>query len=251
MKRIFLLCFPLVVIAITSSLRSIRSEDEIVSSTLATSRQKTIVVKSMKELRRVSPNTQIAFCDLSRQNLTKMPDLSKYKIRRLVLSYNDLREFDSRRLPKELEFLNISNCKIGYPYRGTLPITRNNIYKEPLLYVADTKLQELICTHNRIEVINIPKTVVRLDASHNRLKEIMVCLPQPPKKKPTDIKSGGHYTVENSLRYLNVSYNPDFDSIQRFNIETIDTIISTNAARGAKIRKAKGRFIFYFREESQ
>lgn len=251
MKKILSFFMMSILICLLTSLVVYHKSHTIVDRNTSSplSKSSPVVVKSMKELRKVSPRTKIDFCDLSHQNLTRMPDFTKYKIRYLDLSHNDLREFDSRRLPKEVEFLNVSNCKIGYPYRGTLPITRNKTYVEPLLYVADTKLKELVCTHNRIEVINIPKTVVRLDASYNRLREIMVCLPEPPKKKPTDIKSGGNYTVENSLRYLNVSHNPDFDSIQRFNIETIDTIISTNAARGAKIRKSKSPFIFYFREE--
>lgn len=250
MKRLLFLCFILVAIAIISSLKSIRSEDAIVSSILATPRQKTIVVKSMKELRKVSPLTKIDLCDLSHQGLTRMPDLSMYRIKHLVLAYNDIKVFDYRNLPKEIEYLDMKYTKIGHSYQ-VRDSKKIRTFSMNSIHIGETKLKEFDCSHNAVEIIFIPTTLIRLNASHNRLKEIMVCLPQPPKKKPTDIKSGGHYTVENSLRYLNVSHNPDFDSIQRFNIETIDTIISTNAARGAKIRKAKGRFIFYFREESQ
>lgn len=250
MKRIFLLCFPLAAIALTFSVMPIRRENTIVSSALAAPRPKTVVVKSMKELRRVSPRTKIDLCDLSHQGLTEMPDLSKYRIKRLVLAHNDIRVFDYWCLPKEIEYLDMKYTKIGYSYKVRVSKKIRTLSKKSI-HIGETRLKEFDCSHNAVEIVFIPTTLTRLNASHNRLKEIMVCLPQPPKKKPTDIRSIGNYTVENSLRYLNVSHNPDFDSIQRFNIETIDTIISTNAARGAKIRKAKGRFIFYFREESQ
>ncbi len=74
------------------------------------------LVSSLEELYSYSPRyTVIEKCDLSHLGLKEIPAVWLYNIKKLDLSHNDLRFFDSYDflLPRSIEELNISYCNIG------------------------------------------------------------------------------------------------------------------------------------------
>ena len=87
------------------------------STNVDTCRNDTVIlVKSLEQLKALPKGTVIETCDLSKQSIKNLPNLRRYNIRRLNLSGNrfwpESLSHENGKLPKSLEVLDMSNCKI-------------------------------------------------------------------------------------------------------------------------------------------
>lgn len=136
--------------------------------------------------------------DLSNDSIRLFPDLSKYKIKSLNLSYNLLDTFIVGFLPQKLEKLNLSHNQI----QGDLTIGENSM----------PNLKELDVSYNKLESLDILESLFRIIASYNDLTDIQ-------------FKHGNIY-------YLDISYNIHLSNHVGFYPAEIDTIIREGVADG-------------------
>lgn len=174
----------------------------LVSDGDSTGKKKNFVsVKSLKELQATPPESVIDTCDLSYQQLSKVPILHPYKIKILILSHNKIKgKFDTSNLPSMLEELDISH---------------NNITGSLYLDYYATTLKRVSCQYNKLESLSVPLTAVYVDVSHNQLLAFYL-------GSENDRSKEGPFP----LSYLNISYNPTLVRGLEFNFEEIDTVLS-------------------------
>ncbi|WP_165601850.1 leucine-rich repeat domain-containing protein [Chryseobacterium contaminans] len=137
--------------------------------------------------------------DLSNLNLEVIPDLSKYTIKKLDLSHNNITKFKSDLLPLALEKLNISHNKID----SALTIQKIENCKK-------FNLKELNVSFNKIQSISISCNLHTLEVNNNDIKYL-------------DIS-------DKYLNYLDVSNNPRFSNIVQFNPNVVKTLKRENIA---------------------
>ena len=105
-----------------------------------TTEQKRPLNKKLEQLHRLSPDSTIPYYDLSRGNLTKFPDLSRYTIDSLDLSHNRLDSLIVDHFPKGIKWLDVSyNCLGEIFLYGEL----DNI----------TSIEKVDLSHNRIKAV--------------------------------------------------------------------------------------------------
>lgn len=141
------------------------------------------LVSSLEELYSYSPRyTVIEKCDLSHLGLKEIPAIWLYNIKKLDLSHNDLRFFDSYDflLPKSIEELNISYCNIGrFRHKD---FSRERIYIYPT-YLVKIKLnfkekdfphlKKLNASYNRIRELKVPEYTEVADTNYNKCRNIV------------------------------------------------------------------------------
>lgn len=164
------------------------------------------LVRSVAELRAVPHGVVIERCDLSGRKipLDLKERLIDYHILHLNLSNCQLTSLDPRELPSSLLTLDVSHNKI----QEYLSLGAKNV----------PNLQVLDCSYNAITCLLITRSAVRINASHNKLKSVVLIA-----KNGTDTRFP---------KYLDISYNWDFENACGFDVSKIDTLITEQAAHG-------------------
>ena len=158
-------------------------------------------LSKLERLHHVRPDSVMDYYDLSGDSLKEFPDLSRYVIRSLDLSHNQLDTFVPRYLPTGLEKLNLSYNRL----EGKLEIHKLDV---PML-------EELDVSHNSLLEFFCRKPLRRLILAHNMLD----------------------YNVWVSVsQYLDVSYNTYFCPHLLFDSASIDTIVSEGLADKEPLR---------------
>ena len=183
-------------------------------------------VKGLKALYEFPAGSHIGYCDLSHQQLKTMPNLSMYHIDTLDISYNEIRSLDNALLfPQDLVFLNIShnNMKfdmINMPKSSTDIGTKRFVGFYPELFPM---LEQLDVAYNRVERLVLPPSIRHVNAEHCELLSIRLCLP---------------YDQQHKITYLNLNDNPELYCVVNFDVNTIDTLLTSNCANGYPLIKA-------------
>lgn len=141
------------------------------------------LVSSLEELYSYSPRyTVIEKCDLSHLGLKEIPAVWLYNIKKLDLSHNDLRFFDSYDflLPKSIEELNISYCNIGRFRHKDFSRERMYIYPTYLVKIKLNfkekdfpHLKKLNASYNRIRELKVPEYTEVADTNYNKCRNIV------------------------------------------------------------------------------
>ena len=186
------------------------------------------LVKSLKQLKALLKGTVIETCDLSGQGLKYLPDLKAYNIRKLNLSGNNfwIKGFNGKkRLPKSLEILEMSNCKV-------LTTDRN---KKGVAYVKDAdasiwfdedsfpKLREIDLHNTNLSVVRFPRYVEKANLSNCDLYQFKIT---------------GFWKEKLKLRYLDISHNWKMYNgigIKPEEINSIGTLKRDSCAEGKEL----------------
>lgn len=188
-----------------------------------------ILVKSMKQLKVLPKGTFIETCDLSRQGLKYLPDLRTYSIKKLNLSGNNfwVRGFNAKkRLPKSLEILDMSNCKVLTTDRNKKGVAYVKNADALLWFDRDSfpKLREIDLHNTKLSSVRIPRCVKKADLSNCDLYQF---------------KISGYWDKERlELRYLDISHNWNMYSgigIEPGEINRIDTLKRDSCAKGKEL----------------
>lgn len=149
--------------------------------------------------------------DLSNLNLAEMPDLSRYNIRKLDISNNNIVTFSSSLLPKGVEKIKISNNKL----RGKFLIQ----LKDSIL-----RIKSLDISNNYLESVVIHCPLNKLNVSNNKLSHLDV-----------------NYR---KMSYIDISDNKQLSNIVYFNPKKIDTIKSSNISSSKSLIYYVGKYQF-------
>lgn len=162
----------------------------------------------------------IHLLDLSHKKIKDLPDLSKYKVRRLNISHNNLDTLIMKNLPSYLVDLDVSHNKIN----GGMTFV--NIKKE---YYGFYKVEN-----------NISKFVREINLSDNEFEGVSFLLDETEIKRiiMANNKLYGFqlYFNVDKLTYLDISNNPKLSNIVSFDPSNIDTIKSKNIAIDAILK---------------
>ncbi len=170
-------------------------------------------------LSKCNSNDTIPLLDFSNKKLKTLPDLSKFKVKKLDISNNNLDTLIMKNLPRYLVVLDASNniIKNGFSFIYTTKkgysISKNNISKD---------IREINLSNNKIEGIAFilyDVKLKRIDLSYNNLKRI-----EMNKQK---------------INYLNISNNKNFSNIINFDPKSIDTIIRTKISNDLPLKLNK------------
>jgi|GEM_PF-5717328 len=163
-------------------------------------------------LARLDTKGVVADLDLSHQQLKKLPDLSKYKIARLTISYNKLDTLPLNFLPKNLKKLICTHNKIRN-FRSYQYIGAPNKYDN-----SDLNLEEIDLSHNRLRSFHYTVRHQRLHLKECQLKSANL--------SDNDLR----YVSINcgNTRFLNLTNNKDLSNVFDFNILGIDTVLRDN-----------------------
>lgn len=145
--------------------------------------------------------------NLSNLNLTAMPDLSSYEIKKLDLSHNKIKDFNQKFLPDHLEKLDLSYNKIEdkFHFIGS----KGNIFN----------LKELNISYNKIRYVVLSNGIVKkLEVNNNELEHLGI---------------GSKH-----LDYLDISNNPKLNTLVQFDPSIIKTIKKQNIASDAPLEYA-------------
>lgn len=155
----------------------------------------------------------ISHLDLSHKKLDSLPDLSKFMIKSLNLSYNNLDTIPLNYLPLTLKKLNCSNNNL------TQFIARNykNCYIPELktYHNSDLNLEEINLSYNQLKNVII-KT---LSIEKNKIL---------PKKIIVSNNKIENLSINDNIHYLDISNNPNINPEVLFAVEKIDTLLQTN-----------------------
>jgi len=137
---------------------SLKKENKDSKKNSSTDTKDIIVTKSdvANTLENIKEGELINLLDLSSKALTEIPDLSKFSIKKLDLSNNNITLFEPEKFPKNLENLNLKNNKLNKVYMN---------YKDSLLL----NLKKIDLSHNKIEKIILSNSPVEIYASNNNL----------------------------------------------------------------------------------
>lgn len=159
-------------------------------------------------LSKLNSNDTIQLLDLSYKNIKELPDLSRFKVKKLNISHNSLDTLVMKNLPIYLVDLDASNNKIKNTFNFVYAVERlgfevkNNISK----YIKKINL-----SNNEIKGVSflLNKTEIkRIVLSNNNLENITFFMPG------------------RKLNYLDVSNNPKLSNISTIDVVIIDTIKS-------------------------
>lgn len=137
--------------------------------------------------------------DLSHLDLTEIPDLSTYSIKKLNISYNKITKFNYELLPSQLEILNISNNEIS-----------PEVYIDGVEKCHRFNLKEMNISYNKVLFVSLSCNLTKLEVNNNRLVYL----------------SMNH----NNMDYLDMSNNQKLGSVVQFNPAKIKTIKRENIA---------------------
>ena len=165
----------------------------------------------LEQLYRIRPDSVIPFFDLSGDSLTEFPDLSRYVIRSLDLSHNQIDTFLAERLPLGIEKLDLShNC-----FSGDLTIGLKRGKEGPFLHFVIPTLADLDFSHNSLRDLHIySSSLRRLDVSYN--------------DSLVDV-----YANHTILQYLDVSYDRNLGWLTLIP-QMVDTVIQEGIDRELK-----------------
>ncbi|MFD2909762.1 hypothetical protein ACFSX9_13575 [Flavobacterium ardleyense] len=156
--------------------------------------------------------------DLSNQNLDVLPDLSKYQIKVLNISYNYLDSIPLNYLPKKIEKLKANNNRIKL----------FEIFNSAKSFGLDLKSNNTKINLNEI------------DLSYNKLTNFNISfLDQNCKLEKINISNNELVQIQiscSSVRYLNISNNIKLSNEIDIDIN-IDTIIRNNIKNNLPIKK--------------
>lgn len=152
------------------------------------------------------------FLNLSNLNLKKLPDLSKYNIKRLDISHNELDTIPLRFLPKNLKKLICTNNNLKF-FRLYNYVNKKNIYDN-----SELNLNEIDLSSNNLKSFNYTVRHERLHLSSCDLKRVNLS------NNNLDYLSVNCDNVE----YLNISNNNSLSNVFDFNISSIDTVLRSN-----------------------
>ena len=168
----------------------------------------------LEKLMLLPKDSVIAHYDLSHDSLTQIPNISKYTILSLDLSYNQIDTILAKNLPQKLEKLNLSHNK----FAGIVRIHRQTI----------SFLKEINLSYNKLTFLDCGEPLYRILISLNNV---------------TDMSLNHQY-----IRYLDISYNPNFSNrVTNFNPDRIDTIVRKGIANNREIYNpfsSKGGIMF-------
>ncbi|MBA0882574.1 hypothetical protein [Flavobacterium undicola] len=165
--------------------------------------------KSVEEiLSKLNPRDTIQLLDLSYKNIKELPNLSRFKVRKLNISHNNLDTLVLKNLPAYLVDLDASHNKIKNALKFSCSVDvfgfeeSDNISK----YITNINL-----SNNKIAEVSflLYKTnIKRIVLSENNLNDIFLYM------------NGG------KLNYLDVSDNPKLSNISTINYVIIEEIKS-------------------------
>ena len=130
-------------------------------------------LSKLEQLHCVRPDSVMDYYDLSGDSLTEFPDLSRYVIRSLDLSHNQLDTFILRYLPTGLEKLNLSYNRLegkldigkeDAPTLEELDVSHNSL----LEFFCRKPLRRLVLAHNMLDYNVWADVSQYFDVSHNR-----------------------------------------------------------------------------------
>ena len=162
-------------------------------------------VKGWEEFSELPPNTIIEYCDLSNEELTGLPVMNDYNIKRLDISGNDLCHAPFKLdeiLPKTLVELDMDSCNYGRDF-----------------FVTNRKLpnlERLSASYNRIPRLWVFSPALKhISILHNNLKEVRF--------------------KHEKVKYLDVSYNWEMSRYIGIPAESIDTLKTDSCSKGRKL----------------
>jgi hypothetical protein len=182
--------------------------------------------ESVEELlAKLNTNDTINLLDLSGRSLKEMPDLSKFKVRKLNISNNNLDSLIISYLPNYLVQLDASNNKIANPLnfvnvKNIKTLTKNNTSK---------CLKEVNLSNNKISVVTFylyDTDIDRIVLSNNNLQKLNL------------------YFRSKEISYLDVSNNPNFSNVVPFDPKKIHTIKYKNIAINEELKLIKKEIIY-------
>ncbi len=173
-----------------------------------------------KLLSKLNTNDTIDLLDLSGRSLKEMPDLSKFKVRKLNISNNDIDSLIVNYLPNYLVQLDASNNKIinklNFIYiNNGLKTFKSNTSKY---------LKEVNLSNNKIEGATFylyDTAIDRIILSNNNLQKLIL------------------YINKEEINYLDISNNRKFSNIVNFDPKKIHTIKSKNIAINKELKQIK------------
>ncbi|MDO3695790.1 hypothetical protein QVZ41_13150 [Wenyingzhuangia sp. chi5] len=164
-------------------------------------------IKSVEEIiSKLNPLDTINLLDLSYKNIIELPDLSKFKVRKLDISHNNLDTLILKNLPKYLVNLDVSHNKLKKEY----------LFISPKSGCLDY-IKQINLSNNEIEVIGFSflRFIERINVSNNKLHTIGLS--------------------DEKLKYLDISNNKKLSNIVNFFPTDIDTIIRDHIANDAPL----------------
>lgn len=165
----------------------------------------------------------IAFLNLSNLNLKKIPDLSKYNIKKLDISHNKLDTIPLSFLPKNLKKLICTNNNLKF-FTSYNYINKKNIYDN-----SELNLNEIDLSSNNLKSFNYTVRHKSLHLNSRDLKRINL--------SNNDL----NYLSVNcdKVEYLNISNNKSLSNIFDFNISSIDTVLRNNIKNSLPLQMRK------------
>lgn len=175
--------------------------------------------KSVEQiLSKLDSRDTIPLLDLSYKNIKELPDLSRFKVRKLNISHNNLDTLVLKNLPTYLVDLDASHNKIKNTFNFVYAVERfgfklkDNISK----YIKQINL-----SNNEIEGISflLYKTEIkRIVLSNNNLDNVTL------------------FMNGKKLNYLDVTNNPKLSNIGTIDLVRIDTLKSNSIAIDAPFK---------------
>ncbi len=216
------------------------------------------LVKSLKQLAALPKGTFVETCDLSDRNMKKelkdmpilnnsrtvrqwlseleklgiknMPDLRTYKIKNLNLSGNYFWSHSigvKEKLPKSLETLDMSNCKIlTTAPRNKKGVSYVKISRRAFCFEKDSlpKLREIVLHDTELSSVRFPRNVEKADLRNCNLYQFMI--------------TGSCSKEALKLHYLDISHNWNMYSgigIEAGEINGIKTLKRDSCAQGKEL----------------
>ncbi len=179
----------------------------VVCSCKNTQPQETEVKQEVKKLSKLEtlytlPKDSIyEFYDLSNDSIKEFPDLSEYTIKKLDLSHNQIDSLIIKRLPKNIEDLNLSKNFLSASFF--------------LGYNTPNTLENLDLSYNNISSYNTVFLLKRLLVNNNNLESVSL--------------------GNEKMNFLDISNNPKLSNEVYFDPKFIDTIIHHNIANNKKL----------------
>jgi len=163
-------------------------------------------VKKLKE------NETIDYLDLSNKGLQDFPDLSKFHIKNLNISHNEIKSFDLKYLPKGIVQLNMSFNK----------------FKGSTVFYNSNTLTSIDISNNMLDTfaLQLPN-IKKINVSNNRLTYLRINKYLRPHDVNNDI---------GIMDTLNISNNKDLSPILKFPPTIFKTIIREGIKNGDSLQ---------------
>ncbi len=161
--------------------------------------------RKIERLKHCSVDSLIEYYDLSNDSIKEFPNLSKYRIRSLNLSYNQLDTIIWEYIPQDLVSLNLSHNKLKGVLSLELPKEESLSFDEIRNQYLNLKIKSLDLSYNAINSFLTPFYLRRFNISHNKLNYLYLnCF---------------------EMEYLNISYNPHLGNTLDFSTSSVNTIV--------------------------